>query len=116
RALEVASSVADPEHEPLRDIKPPAALTRPVAAFAQPAAAVALAISVPVLGFIAYRKRSRRPFWAIEAPLDPAEQARLELAQAAALPLSTEGEYAEYFSRISAGVRRYLDARLGFDA
>ncbi len=115
-ALEVASSVADPEHEPLRDIKPPAALVRPVAAFAQPAAAGALAVAVPALGFIAYRRRARRSLWSVETPLDPAQRVRLELSQAAELPLSTEEEYAEFFSRISAAVRRYLDARLRLDA
>lgn len=114
--LEVSRTVTDPEHQALLDIKPPASIPRPAASLIQPGATGALAVaSVLLLALAALRLRRPGVLDAI-GPLDPVTQVRQDLSETAALPLITRQDYVLYYTRISASIRTYLDAQLGFDA
>jgi len=114
--LEVSRTVTDPEHQALLDIKPPASIPRPAASLIQPGATGALAAASVLLLALAVRRLRRPGLLDAIGPLDPVSQARQELIETAALALMTRQDYVLYYTRISASIRTYLDARLGFDA
>jgi hypothetical protein len=114
-ALVIVESVlpADASKAEVRDIKPPVAAPRDYRPLWLAGAALVLVVGA---GFGLYRLLNRRRAVGVKAPR-PAHEVALEaLARLRASRLLEEGRHKDYYVRLSAIVRHYLEDRFGLRA